>query len=141
MIQVKQKLIAGLLLLSTLYSCSKGSVSVCPTTNSTACTVDETKTNIRIKNASHYDFCSIKMVAADGTTANYGTLRAGETTCYNVYQEAYSYAYISLKINGEDYVFQPVDYVGETPLGIGKFCYALSIDNAYKMINIKTSKD
>jgi hypothetical protein len=136
-----QILLAGLLLLNTLNSCNKGSVTVCPNNNSTDCIIDETKTNIRIKNASNYDFCSVQMIAADGTTANYGTLRAGETTCYNAYLEAYSYAYISLSVNGEDYLFQPIDYVGETPLGVGKFCYALSVDKAYKMINITTSKD
>ena len=139
--QIKQRLIVVMFLSSLLYSCNKGSVTVCPISTSTGCSVNETKTNIRIKNASNYDFCTIKMIAADGTIANYGILRAGETTCYNVYQEAYGYSYLSLRIDGEDYIFQPMDYVGETPLGIGKFCYSISINKAFKMIEIKTSKD
>lgn len=136
-----QSLIAGCIILSTYISCTKGTITVCPSAIDSTCTIDDTLTNIRIKNGSHYDFCDIKIIAPDGSSNNYGTLRSGQTTCYHSYNEAYSYTYISLMCDGETYVFQPIDYVGETPLGIGKFSYVLDIDKTYKRIMIKTNRD
>lgn len=138
---ITQSLIAGCIILSTYCSCTKGAITVCPNTIDSTCTIDDTLTNIRIKNGSRYDFCDIKMIAPDGRSVDYGTLGAGQTTCYHTYKEAYSYAYLSLTTDGATYIFQPIDYVGERPLGIGKFSYVLDIDKTYKSIIIKTNRD
>ena len=40
------------------------------------------------------------------------------------------------------FIIQPIDFVGETPLGSGKFTYVLEvIDFENRILNIKTSKD
>lgn len=138
---IAKTILISTLSLGSLSSCSKGTTSICPNSIDSACIVNDTLTNIRIKNGSHYDFCNINIVGPDGSLVHYGALRAGKTTCYYAYKEAYSYTYINLTVDGEQYVLQPIDYIGETPLGIGKFTYLLDIDKAYKMITIKTSKD
>ena len=46
-------------------------------------------------------------------------------------------------IDGDDLVIQPIDYVGETPLGIGYFTYHLDIEerNNNMHLSITTTTD
>ena len=77
----------------------------------------------------------------EGKYINYGEIKGGETSCYRVYEKAYRYAYVNLYIDGEEYIIQPIDYVGEQPLGEGAFTYLIDvsdINNSYGLSIIAT---
>ncbi len=119
---------------STEFECEQHNISEC---NS-----DDKKTNIRVFNNSDYDFCNVQIsTTAEGR--NHGEIKSGENTCYRIYDEAYNYAYVSLIIDGEDLVIQPIDYVGETLLGVGYFTYHLDVEiiNNKKQLSIYATSD
>ncbi len=91
-----------------------------------ACSQDPTKTNLRIKNNSDFDFCNVVINLDDGLV-NCGALRKGETTCYRAFKTVYNYGYVQLLIDGREFNLIPTDFTGETPLGVGKFAYLLDI--------------
>lgn len=103
--------------------------------------VDESKTNLRIKNLSAYNFEDVN-VSPNGTLKSYNTTEAGQSSCYHNFDKAYNYAYVSMNINGEEFIIQPIDYVGEQELGPGKFTYSIDIVNfANKQLSISVSPD
>src|SRR5687767_7260703 len=79
-------------------------------------------TQIRIRNATHVALEDV--VVGDKT---YGDIAPGEVSDYQPWAQAYRYAYVSLKADGKPMVIQPIDFVGETPLGGGRFTYVLTI--------------
>ncbi|NVO29825.1 hypothetical protein [Hymenobacter lapidiphilus] len=83
---------------------------------------------IRVKNASSYQFQSVQVRAPDDEN-NYGALGTGKETSYAAYTTAYRYAYVKVLIDGQEFVFQPIDYVGELPLQPGKYAYVLDVEN------------
>jgi len=105
------------------------------------CNSNDNKTNIRVFNNSEYDLCNV--VISIDESRNHGDIKSGENTCYRGYDKAYRFAYVSLTINGEDLVIQPIDYVGETPLEIGYFTYHLDIEeiNNNMHLSITTTTD
>jgi hypothetical protein len=119
---------------STEFECEQHNISKC---NS-----DDKKTNIRVFNNSDYDFCNV-LISTTGEGRNHGEIKSGENTCYRTYDKAYNYAYVSLMIDGEDLVIQPIDYVGETPLGVGYFTYHLDVEeiNNKKQLSIYATSD
>lgn len=90
------------------------------------CSEDPTKTNLRIKNNSNFDFCNL-VINLDDVMVNCGALNKGETTCYRAFDTVYRYGYVQLFIDGKEFSMIPTDYTGETPLGVGKFAYLLDI--------------
>ena len=76
---------------------------------------------IRLKNVGMSTYTDIKI----GNNHTYDDIAPGETTDYQVYEEAYRYAYVSLEVNDEVYILQPIDFVGETKLENGKYTYEL----------------
>jgi len=110
----------------TDFECDQHDISDCNSDD------DDNKTNIRVLNSSDYDFCNV-VISTTGEGRNHGEIKS----------KAYRYAYVSLMIDGEDLVIQPIDYVGETPLGIGYFTYHLDIEeiNNKKQLSIYTTTD
>ena len=91
----------------------------------TSCTLDHT-IQLRVKNTSPYTYESV-LVNTNGGENTYGTIAPGIASDYKVFDFAYSYAYISLKIDSVDYIMQPIDYVGEQKLKSGKYTYEVSV--------------
>ncbi|MGI9543106.1 MAG: hypothetical protein ACR2MX_07590 [Cyclobacteriaceae bacterium] len=83
-------------------------------------------TNIRVKNISLFDFDEVE-VSAPGGVANYGPVAVQATSDYQSYSEAYRYAFIKVTIGDKDFILQPIDYVGESPLGVGNFTYVIDV--------------
>lgn len=101
----------------------------------------ENSTLIRIHNASEYDFLRVEVNTYD-EPINYGTIKRDEKSRYKTFELAYRYAYVRLFVDENEFIIQPIDFVGETPLGSGKFTYVLEvIDFENRILNIKTSKD
>ena len=81
---------------------------------------------IRVMNSSDTDFAEV-IVNIAGTDHNYSELNSGEVSDYITFEKAYRYAYIEVSTGDQDFVLQPVDYVGETPLSEGKYTYDLDL--------------
>lgn len=84
---------------------------------------------LRIKNTSQFDYTDV-VVNTSGGEHNYGTVNANQISDYKVFDLAYRYAFVELKIDGDTYTIQPIDYVGETPLDNGKYTYEINAANS-----------
>jgi hypothetical protein len=82
---------------------------------------------IRIRNASSVDFTDVYAVFPTGTKVHYGPIPAGGTSKYESVLEVYSYTSLTVNAGGRGYVYQPVDYVGESVLPNGQYSYALKL--------------
>ena len=89
--------------------------------------VDNTEVEIRLRNSSAFDYQDIRVVTSE--EHDYGNLVTGETSEYQVHGSAYRYAFIELQINGATYTLQPIDYVGEKLLDLGKYTYEIFADD------------
>ncbi|MFQ5605300.1 MAG: hypothetical protein ACE5HS_18700 [bacterium] len=89
-------------------------------------TIEIFETNLRIHNASQYDFTSVQIDPYNQLTL-YGDIKHSEITAYQPFEIAYRYAYVRLFIDGNEFIIQPIDFVGETPLGKGQFTYELNV--------------
>lgn len=98
-----------------------------------SCTIDKDEdllgVSIRLSNASAYDFKNIVVNTSTGARS-FEDIDSGESTLYQVFELAYRYAFIELEIDGETFTFQPIDYVGETPLQNRLYTYQLNANDS-----------
>lgn len=113
-------------ILLNLNACEKDKVLDCTEHDVAPCNEDPTKVNLRIRNVSDYNFCNVSLNPSP-YNVNYGIIKEGETTCYRPFDFAYSYGYVELHINGELFVFQPIDFFGEVPLNTGSYTYSIDV--------------
>lgn len=97
-------------------------------------------TLVRVHNASAFDLDSV-VVGFARETVVYGDVPAGGTTAYRDAGTAYRYAYIEATAQGRRLVIQPIDYVGECPLGRGRFTYRLTADLATGSLDVRARRD
>lgn len=83
--------------------------------------------SIRIKNTSNLNFDTVQVGGANQVHADIAPDSFSE---YLEYETAYRYAYIEIISGDENYVLQPIDFVGETPLTIGFYTYELNVTEA-----------
>ena len=83
---------------------------------------------IRIENVSSKTFSSV-YVDTGGSENTYLNILPGGTSKFLSYETAYRYGYIKVIASGKEYVVQPFDYVGETPLEDGRYTYVLGIES------------
>jgi hypothetical protein len=97
---------------------------------------------IRIRNTSTLDYADV-YVDTGGGEFNYESISSKGTTPYHVFESAYRYAYVSLKIDGVNYTFHPIDYVGEQQLANGGYTYEIMAnpDGNYDRLTINLVKD
>ena len=96
----------------TFYSCSNNNSP-------------EDEVLIRLSNVSAYDYKTIKV-----NNTSFGNVNQGEKSEYKVFKLAYRYGFVELEIDGSTYTIQPIDYVGETPLGSGKYTYQIDANDS-----------
>lgn len=84
----------------------------------TACSPVE----IAARNVSGHDFADLTFHEVD-----WGPLADGDTTDFTLVAKAYSYTFVDVEIDGEHYLLQPFDYVGETPLAPGRYVYEIDV--------------
>ena len=86
-------------------------------------------TRIRLRNASTFELTAVTF--APGTSrVEFARIGPAEVTPYSDVASAYSYGYLDVRVNGERRQLQPIDYVGESPIGSGRFTYVITIDAA-----------
>jgi hypothetical protein len=128
-----------LIFLLNISSCKKDSLKNCNEHSVSDCNEDSTKINIRIHNLSDYDFCNVVLDPSQAST-NYGIIEKNQSTCYRSFDLAYNYAYVQLFIGEKEFVFQPIDYVGEQPLSTGSHTYSVNVtdfDNGVLSIEVE----
>lgn len=74
---------------------------------------------------SQFDFQNITV-----NNVNFQNVNSGQSTQYKMFETAYRYAFIELEIEGNIYTIQPIDYVGETPLGNGDYTYQINANDS-----------
>ena len=82
--------------------------------------------NVRVANNSSFPFGRVEVFFPENEV-DYGSIRAHAVSEYSPVTTAYRYAYIEVQIGGEVLKIQPIDYVGETPLGPGLYTYELNV--------------
>ncbi|HEY3337539.1 MAG TPA: META domain-containing protein [Propionicimonas sp.] len=82
---------------------------------------------IRIRNASGVDFTDVHAEFASGEKVDYGPVPAGSASAYEVVELAYSSTYLEVVAGGKTYKYQPIDFMGESELPIGRYSYALDL--------------
>lgn len=97
-------------------------------------------TDLRITNMSEFTYTDVEVNTSEGIQ-NYGVVLPGQSTVYMRFDRAYRQAQIELFIDNEKYVFIPVAYTYEVPLGQGKFTYKLSADTVKKELSIHVEAD
>ena len=88
-----------------------------------ASTTEVTETQIRIRNDSNVAYENVIV-----GNKSYGDIAPGAVTDYQNWESAYRYAYVSLTAEGKAMKIQPIDFVGETPLGSGRFTYVVTVE-------------
>jgi hypothetical protein len=85
---------------------------------------DITLVNIRVKNNNNFTYETVQLADSETLLTD---IAAGAYSEYLQFETAYRYAYIEVVAEGETYVLQPIDFVGETPLSLGFYTYELTI--------------
>ena len=93
-------------------------------------------TRLRVRNASAVELRDLLVVLPSEERIAAATLAAGGTTGYATVRTAYRYAYVEASVAGRRIVLQPIDYVGEQPLGEGCFTYDLRVDADQRFLSI-----
>jgi hypothetical protein len=95
---------------------------------------------IRVANRSDRDFDQVD-VTFTSDKVSYGSVAKGATSEYRSTPKAYRYALVVVTAGGETFRFQPIDFVGETPLAPGRYSYALNIDPNDRQLTIDLIED
>lgn len=99
-------------------------------TSTAGCSFDdanETRVGLRIENTSNVSFENI-FVSNPGGQQMFENLNPGQTSMYKEFGYVYSYGFVSVEINGEEYKIMPFDYVGEEKYESGLYTYQLNFD-------------
>jgi hypothetical protein len=96
---------------------------------------------LRVANRSDRDFDTVDVTFMGGTSS-YGAVARGATSEYKpVSGDAYRYGLVVVTSGGETFRFQPIDYVGETPLAPGRYTFALNIEPTDRQVTIELVED
>ena len=98
------------------------------------------ETLVRIHNAGARTLDSVRVDFGE-RSVSYGRLAPGQTSQYRPAGTAYRYAYMEAMVDGQRMIFQPIDYVGETPLGPGRHTYHVTVDAPTRSLRIAMQPD
>ena len=87
-------------------------------------------TLLRVENRSQMDFTSVHVQFMD-EPEYYGAVEAGALSDYRPFETAYRYGLVVAQTPDTTYRLQPIDYVGESPLGTGRYTYRLTVDDGH----------
>jgi hypothetical protein len=91
-------------------------------------------TYVRVRNGSDKDFVSVMV-----NDNNFGDIKAGEVSEYQILPMAYPDPYVKATVGNERLKFEPAKYQGEQQLGPGRFTYAVTLQD--KKLSVKSEKD
>jgi len=94
----------------------------------TSCGSNSGNVEIRIENISEFDYVDITVISFN-ESVNITNLNSNEISDYHIFQNAYSYSFVSLMIDGEEYIIEPIDFIGKEELNNGKFTYQITTNS------------
>lgn len=94
----------------------------------------ERVTKVRIRNASDKDFGDVTVY-----DHNFGNIKSGAVTDYQVFLMAYPDPYINLTSGTNRLKLEPAKYQGEQSLGQGQFTYVVDVKD--QQITVRAEKD
>ena len=97
-------------------------------------------TRIRLRNASPFELTSVTF-APGSERVEFARIGPNATTEYRSVEHAYSYGYFNALIDGDRRTIQPIDFVGESYIGEGRFTYVITIDAQTKNPSVQLIKD
>jgi hypothetical protein len=83
---------------------------------------------VRIRNAGQVGLTGVTVTFPDNQRIGFGDLPAGAASRYAAVALAYRYALVVATADGTEHRWQPIDFMGETPLAPGHYSYAISVD-------------
>ena len=103
-----------------------------------SCSEDDgtNEVQLRLRNASEFQFED-----ATFNTVNFGDIEPGATTEYRVFRNQYAYGSVSITIEGEEYGWIPIDFVGESLLEDGNYTFIYFFDGTNKVLSDNLTKD
>ena len=97
-------------------------------------------TRIRLRNASAFELTAVTFAPGEASL-EYARIAPGETTDYVRVDHAYSYGMLDALIGGQHRRIQPIDFVGESYIGDGRFTYVITVDAATRNPNVTLVED
>lgn len=85
---------------------------------------EQAEVRVRVYNDSDVDFDSVEVGWAE--TQQIGAVPARGYSDYFTFEYAYHYGYVVVLVDGKEYSFRPIDYVGESYLAAGDYTFALT---------------
>src|SRR5687767_5380837 len=83
---------------------------------------------IRVENGSEHVLSDVTF-SAGHEPLHFESLAPGERTEYVTVDRAYRYGFLEVFVQGERRVMQPIDYVGERPIGEGRFTFRIVLSS------------
>jgi hypothetical protein len=97
-------------------------------------------THIRLRNSSAFVLTAVTFQPGE-PQLKFARIEPGEATDYVPVSNAYSYGYLDVTVDGARRVIQPIDYVGESYIGDGRFTYVITIEPGTLNPNTSLVKD
>jgi hypothetical protein len=97
-------------------------------------------THIRLRNSSAFVLTAVTFQPGE-PQLKFARIEPGEATDYVPVSHAYSYGYLDVTVDGARRVIQPIDYVGESYIGDGRFTYVITIEPGTLNPNTSLVKD
>ena len=95
-----------------------------------------TRVEMSVRNGSTLHFSSVVVTFPDDGAVNYGALAPDASSDAREVSTAYRYAPIRALADGHEYVFQPIDYVGEKKLTPGRYQYVLRLQDGQLFVEL-----
>jgi hypothetical protein len=140
-----KQLVLIFLTLALLGSCGDKNEqkNTTPTTEDNITPIENSSVEIRLSNNSFYEYSNVQLTtSAQDQTVNFGTLKAGETSAYRTFNQAYGTATVQLEIEGKTYN-STANFATEQALEAGRYTYELKVDptDANAQVNVDLKRD
>ena len=108
----------------------------------------DTSVDIRILNATPWTFfdcradpTGISAAGGGSNEHNYGQVNVDAYSAYHTFPQAYPYASIRLTMNNQQYILQPIDFVGEKLLAKGRYTFKITYAFGSDRLNLELIKE
>lgn len=95
-----------------------------------------TGVEIGVRNGSMLHFSSVVVTFPEEGALSYGALAPSASSDPREVSTAYRYAPIRATADEHEYVFQPIDYVGENKLTPGRYQYVLRVQDGQLFVEL-----
>jgi hypothetical protein len=97
---------------------------------------EEGPTLVRLENTSAVELTDVTF-SSGHDPLTFARIAPGERTEYVEVESSYSYGYLKVTANGRVHVIQPIDYVGESEIGPGRFTWRIVLTETGVNANLR----